>query len=77
MVNRQLDDADIWLAAIEHHFILIGARNLFRALDLAPAANVSVDPTLRSELIEGRDLHEHWAENLPVFNMTPRQTQPR
>jgi hypothetical protein len=77
MVNRQLDDADIWLAAIEHHFVLIAARNLFHALDLAPAMNVSIDPTVRSELIEGRDLNEHWVENLPVFNVTPRQTQPR
>jgi hypothetical protein len=77
MVNRQLDGADVWSAAIEHHFVLIAARTLFRALDLAPVANVSVDPTVRSELIEGRDLHEHWPENLPVFNATPRQTQPR
>ena len=77
MVNRQLDDADIWLAATEHHFVLIAARNLFRALDLAPATDFSIDPTVRAELIEGRDLHEHWAESLPVFNVTPRQTQPR
>jgi hypothetical protein len=75
--RRQLDDADIWLAEIEHHFALVAARNLFHALDLPPAASVPVDPTLRSELTEGRDLHEHWRENLPVFNVTPRVAQPR
>jgi hypothetical protein len=74
--HRQLDDADIWLAQIEHHFALIAARNLLRALDLEPASSVVIDSTMRSELIEGRDLHEHWVENLPVFNITPRQTQP-
>ncbi len=74
--HGKLDDADIWLTQIEHHFTLIAARNLLRALDLEPASRVVIDPTLRSELIEGRDLHEHWVENLPVFNVTPRQTQP-
>ena len=69
-------DADIWSAEIEHHFTLIAARNLLRALDLPPATSVPVDPTLRAELTEGRDLHEHWVENLPVFNVTPRAAQP-
>jgi hypothetical protein len=73
--NRQLDGVDIWTAATEHHFALVAARNLFRALDLPPA-NISVDPMVRDELIEGRDLHEHWPDNLPVFNVTPRQVQP-
>jgi hypothetical protein len=71
------DDADVWAAAIEHHFALIAARNLFKALALDPPMKVSVDPTLRDELIEGRDLHEHWDENMPIFNVTPRPTQPR
>lgn len=75
--RRELDDTEIWSAEIEHHFALVAARNLFHALDLPPSARVSVDPTLRAELIEGRDLHEHWRENLPVFNVTPRTAQPR
>ena len=74
--NGQLDSADIWTAATEHHFALVAARHLFRALDFPPAANITVDPTLRDELIEGRDLHEHWPENLPIFNVTPRPAQP-
>jgi hypothetical protein len=28
-------------------------------------------------LIEGRDLQEHWTENMPVFNVTPRPAQPK
>jgi len=75
--HRQLSGADVWSAQIEHHFALIAARNLLRALGLDPATSVPVDPILRAELIEGRDLHEHWTENLPVFNVTPREVEPK
>jgi hypothetical protein len=74
--DREPEGADVWSGEIEHHFALVAARNLLRALDLAPAASVSVDPTLRAELTEGRDLLEHWPENLPVFMVTPRSAQP-
>jgi hypothetical protein len=74
--RRQLDSADIWAAQIEHHFALIAARNLLHALDLEPLTQVVIDQTLRAELIEGRDLLEHWRENLPVFNVRPRVEQP-
>jgi hypothetical protein len=74
--DRQLDDSDIWAAQIEHHFALIAGGHLLQALELDPASNVSLDPTLRAELKEGRDLHEHWQDNLAVFNVTPRVEQP-
>ncbi len=70
--DRVLGDVDIWSAQIEHHLALVAARNLLRALDLDPRSKVPVEPTLRAELKEGRDLHEHWVENLPVFNVRPR-----
>jgi hypothetical protein len=71
-----LRDGAIWQAAIEHHFALVAARNLIRALDLPNGDPIPVDPALRAELIEGRDLHEHWDDNMPVFNVTPRPRQP-
>ncbi len=74
--RKQVDSADIWLAETEHHFALIAARNLVRALDLDPPSGVEIDQTIRAELMEGRDLHEHWDENMPVFNMTPRPSAP-
>lgn len=74
--KRQLEGAELWAAEIEHHFLLVAARNLFRALELAPASTVATEPTLRAELIEGRDLHEHWVENVPIFNVTPRPADP-
>jgi hypothetical protein len=74
--GEQLNNMEIWLAEIEHHFALVAARNLLRALELEPVAQVSIDSTLRAELIEGRDLHEHWPENMPIFNITPRAEQP-
>src|SRR5215216_602583 len=76
LAGRPPAGADIWSAEIEHHLALVAARNLIQALELAPAASVSVDPTLRDELIEGRDLHEHWPDNMPVFNVTPRPAEP-
>jgi hypothetical protein len=76
LAERQLDALDTWSAQIEHHFALIAARNLMRALELDPPSAVPVDSTLRAEVIEGRDLHEHWPENLPIFNVQPRVATP-
>jgi hypothetical protein len=53
----------------------VAARNLIHAIDLS-AGTVEIDATIRSELIECRDLNEHWRDNLPVFLVTPRQAEP-
>jgi hypothetical protein len=52
--GRELDSADIWSAEIEHHFALVAARNLFRALDLRPATRVLIEATLRAEVDASR-----------------------
>jgi hypothetical protein len=77
MMDENLDPPGtlIWQAEFEHHFCLIAARNLFRALDMFDPA-LGIDPTIRAELLEGRDLHEHWDQNMPVFNVRPRQQYP-
>jgi hypothetical protein len=75
--NRTLDGAEIWQAAIAHHFALIAACNLIRAIDVGDSAEIAVDAVLRAELVEGRNLHEHWVANLPVFKVTPRKEEPR
>jgi hypothetical protein len=64
----------IWQAQFEHHFCLIAARHLLRALDMS-GLKVVVDGVLRDEIVEGRDLLEHWDENMPVFNAQPRARQ--
>jgi hypothetical protein len=71
------DCVTVWTAEMEHHFLLVAARHLFKALDLDPPMRVKGHPTLREELIEGRDLHEHWTENMSIFNVTPRVAQPQ
>jgi hypothetical protein len=76
MAGREPASADLWSAEVEHHFALIAARNLIGALDMNPATSVSFNSTLRKEVIEGRDLCEHWKENMPVFNVTPRIAEP-
>ncbi len=73
---RALTPAEIWAAATEHHFALVAAHHLLTALELKPPSSVVPDPTIRAELIEGRHLHEHWIENLEVFNTRPRRKQP-
>ena len=71
------ESAAIWHAAIEHHFVLVAARNLVQALELDPPTSVVLDATMRAELVDGRNLLEHWAEGMPVFNMHPRRNVPR
>jgi hypothetical protein len=66
---------DYWQGELERHMLLIAARNLVKAIELLDCPPV-VDPVVRAELIETRDLLEHWTENMPVFNVTPRPRQP-
>jgi hypothetical protein len=75
--QRQLPSAEIWAAQLEHHFTLISARHLVEALQLPPPSVIAIDETMRAEIIEGRDLLEHWRENLPIFNVRPRREEPR
>jgi hypothetical protein len=72
----ELSGAEIWAAATEHHFALIAARHVLTALELEPPSVVALDPTVRAELIEGRDLHEHWRDNMEVFSTRPRTMRP-
>ena len=74
--HRERSSERIWAAAIEHHFALIAAHHLLVALDLPPASGASVDPIVRAEITEGRHLHEHWPDNMPVFNRRAA-TEPR
>jgi len=70
-------DREIWAAAVDHHLMLVAARNLMIALELEPASEVAIDQAVRDELIEARNLNEHWVENMPTFNVRPRKVQPR
>jgi hypothetical protein len=76
LYRRPPTGQDFWSAEIERHFALIAARHFLRAVELPPPMRISVDPVLRAEVIEGRDLNEHWAENMPIFNVTPRPATP-
>lgn len=73
--EKELPGNLIWQAQFEHHWLLVACGHLLRALDLA-ANPIAVEPSLKADLIAGRDLHEHWIDNMPVFNVTPRQKKP-
>lgn len=66
----------IWQARVEHHFCLVAASHLLVSLNMSQL-RVSVPQPLRDELKEVRDLHEHWKDNMPVFNITSRTNQPQ
>ncbi len=74
--NAQLPDPLIWQAERDHHFALVACCNLLRAFALADDP-VDVDPVVRTGVIAGGELHEHWDENMPVFNVRPSGTPPR
>ena len=65
----------VWQAQIEHHFTLIAANHMLVALHMHEPT-FTVDPVLSAELKESRDLHEHWKDNMPVFNQIPRNSEP-
>jgi hypothetical protein len=65
----------IWTAEIDRHWTFIAARNLLRALKTTDLG-LMVDGELEAAVIQHRDLLEHWDENMPVFNIRPRQADP-
>jgi hypothetical protein len=74
-VRTTMAPEDYWQGEVEHHFLLIAAGNLLKAIDLLPNPP-SIEQVVRDELKEARDLNEHWVENIPVFNQTPRPRDP-
>ena len=70
-VRTVLSSAELWAAATEHHFALVAAHHLLKALELEPPSIVTPDPAIRAELIDGRHVHEHWDEYMAVFNTRP------
>ena len=60
----------------ERHLLLSALRNLLiaiRLMDHPPKVNRAV----ADEMIQTRDLNEHWDENMPVFAVTPRSRDPQ
>jgi hypothetical protein len=64
-----------WAAEIDRYWTFVAARTVLRALGLIDL-QIEVDPELEKAVIQHRDLLEHWDENMPVFNISPRQTTP-
>ena len=64
-----------WRAEMERHFLLVAAAHLITALKFA-SFRVQMPALLAAELGAGRDLVEHWKENMPVFNSYPRTKVP-
>lgn len=63
---------NVFRAQTEHHFLLIAAGQLVKALRMLDPPPV-LDSTVADELTEARDLNEHWENNQPVFNVAAVQ----
>ncbi len=66
---------EMWLGETQRHQLLIAANNLLKAIKLMDHPP-KVDLAVSKELIEVRDLNEHWVENMPIFNVWPRRRAP-
>lgn len=71
---RAITSEEMWRGEIEHHFHLIAAGKLLQAIPLL-SEPPAIDPTVRAELKEVRDLLEHWTDDMPLFNVTPQKEQ--
>src|SRR5437868_1691407 len=60
----------------ERHLLLVAAWNMLQAAELLRAPP-NLDGSVKDELRQARGLVEHWRENMPVLNVTPRPRQPR
>lgn len=74
-VPTVMEPDEYWRGEMERHFLLIAIGHLLQAIDLMDNPP-RVEPIVRSEVKEARDLNEHWVENMPVFMVTPRQRGP-
>jgi len=67
---------EIWEGESEHHFLLMAAGQLLKALAMLDNPPI-IEDIVALELRESRDLNEHWEDNMPVFNVSPtRPTDP-
>lgn len=70
----------IWRLHTHRHFLMVALAHVLTALKKAREKSVyhlNIDPTIRDEIKETRDLLEHWKENVPIFNTRPRPRQPK
>jgi hypothetical protein len=71
----EADGHAIWHEQRCHCAALFGARNILRAVALLDPP-LRVEEALASEIKSGRDLWEHWDQNMPIFNTRGSQEVP-
>lgn len=66
---------EYWEGETERHLLLVAVCNVLKAIKLLDDPP-TVAPDVARELIQARDLNEHWDENMPVFHQSPRPRSP-
>lgn len=73
--SRESDGQLIWDSQLDRHLTIVCLRNVLRALDVVenpPEVPSGIGETIKNV----RDLLEHWDENMPIFNVSPRKAEP-
>ena len=73
--RRSMPTAVYFEGETERHLLLSAIRNLLKAIGLMDHPP-DVDHAVAEEIIQTRDLNEHWDRNIPVFAVAPRTRQP-
>ena len=68
--------SSIWQELADRHFVLIAAAQLVSAMKFARFPIQAPEP-MATEITAGRDLVEHWQDNMPIFNVHPRTETPK
>lgn len=66
---------EMWRMQVEHRSLLIAARSLVHGMEMLDPP-LPIDSDVRADIIDVRDLLEHWVENMPIFNTTPTPRTP-
>lgn len=75
LMGRKSSGQLIWNSQLDRHMTIICLRNVLRALDVAEDPP-EVPSVVANTVKNVRDLLEHWDENMPIFNVTPRREEP-
>ena len=71
-----MSGANIWVGRTEHHLSLVAAAQLLKTTRFLRPGVKGIRAVVRDEVVETRDLLEHWEGNQWIFGAQPRPKEP-